>query len=210
MMLTVAWLFPPYSEQKGHSKKGCSLVLCQATHMPLWKAWLLLMDLFINSANVDWVPSVCQEPHYIREIIGNWTWYQTAGLTCLWEASVGGTKAQSPSQSPDLETVSQPTAVALRGGLAQTPVSLLFPGSQLYHLWNGGDQSPHSPLHWLGNMGLQCSHSLLFFKIIFKIYLFLTALGLYCGVRASLCGGFSCCGAQALGSVSFSSCGTRA
>ena len=84
MMLTVAWLFPPYSEQKGHSKKGCSLVLCQVTHMPLWKAWLLLMDLFINSANVDWVPSVCQEPHYIREIIGNWTWYQTAGLTaCL-------------------------------------------------------------------------------------------------------------------------------
>ena len=62
MMLTVAWLFPPYSEQKGHSKKGCSLVLCQATHMPLWKAWLLFMDLFINSTNVDWYHLCVRSP----------------------------------------------------------------------------------------------------------------------------------------------------
>ena len=37
-----------------------------------------------------------------------------------------------------------------------------------------------------------------FFKIYF-IYLFLSVLGLRCGTRASHCGGFSCCGARALG-----------
>ena len=31
------------------------------------------------------------------------------------------------------------------------------------------------------------------------VYLFLAALGLCCGARASHCGGFSCCGARALG-----------
>ena len=31
------------------------------------------------------------------------------------------------------------------------------------------------------------------------MYLFLAALGLRCGARASHCGGFSCCGTQALG-----------
>lgn len=43
-------------------------------------------------------------------------------------------KAQSHSQSPDLEAVSQPTAGMLLGGLAQTLVSLLFPRSQVSHL----------------------------------------------------------------------------
>ena len=38
-----------------------------------------------------------------------------------------------------------------------------------------------------------------FFKINLFIYLFLTALGLRCGARASHCGGLSCCAAQALG-----------
>ena len=32
-----------------------------------------------------------------------------------------------------------------------------------------------------------------------KFILFLAALGLRCGVRASHCGSFSCCGARALG-----------
>ena len=36
-----------------------------------------------------------------------------------------------------------------------------------------------------------------FNKFIYFIYLFLAALGLRCGVRASHCSGFSCCGAQA-------------
>ena len=36
------------------------------------------------------------------------------------------------------------------------------------------------------------------FFLIF-VYLFLAALGLRRGVRASHCGGFSCCGARALG-----------
>ena len=35
-------------------------------------------------------------------------------------------------------------------------------------------------------MGLQSSHSLLFLKVILFMYLFLTALGLYRGVLASL------------------------
>ena len=30
-------------------------------------------------------------------------------------------------------------------------------------------------------------------------YLFMAVLGLHCGARASHCGGFSCCGARALG-----------
>ena len=49
------------------------------------------------------------------------------------------------------------------------------------------------------------------------IYLFLAALGLCCGARASHCGGFSCYGAQALGAWAsvvaargLSSCGTQA
>ena len=37
--------------------------------------------------------------------------------------------------------------------------------------------------------------------IFFNIYLFLAALGLCCGVQASHCGGFSYCGAQALGAL---------
>ena len=41
--------------------------------------------------------------------------------------------------------------------------------------------------------------SYLFFFINLFVYLFLAALGLCCGVRASHCGGFSCCGARALG-----------
>ena len=67
--------------------------------------------------------------------------------------------------------------------------------------------------------------SLCCFFLIFKIYLFLSALGLHCcarafsscGVRASHCGGFSCCGPQALGArasvvvaLGLSSCGTWA
>ena len=35
--------------------------------------------------------------------------------------------------------------------------------------------------------------------ILLFIYLFMAVLGLRCGARASHCGGFSCCGAQALG-----------
>ena len=65
----------------------------------------------------------------------------------------------------------------------------------------------------------------LFYFIYFKIYLFLAALSLCCcalassscGVRASHCGGFSCCRAQALGTrasvvvaCGLSSCGSRA
>ena len=49
------------------------------------------------------------------------------------------------------------------------------------------------------------------------IYLFLAALGLRCGARASHCGGFSCCGTRALGARAsvvvahgLSSCGSRA
>ena len=38
-----------------------------------------------------------------------------------------------------------------------------------------------------------------FYLFIYLIYLFLAALGLHCGVQASHCGGFPCCGAQALG-----------
>ena len=62
--------------------------------------------------------------------------------------------------------------------------------------------------------------------IIIFLSLFLTVLGLHCCVwafsgcgkqgllssvlRASHSGGFSCCGAQALGQSDFSGCGTRA
>ena len=46
------------------------------------------------------------------------------------------------------------------------------------------------------------------------ILLFLAALGLHCGARASHCSGFSCCRALALGACALecrlSSCGTRA
>ena len=38
-----------------------------------------------------------------------------------------------------------------------------------------------------------------FNKFYVFIYLFLSVLGLHCCARASHCGGFSCCGAQALG-----------
>ena len=38
-----------------------------------------------------------------------------------------------------------------------------------------------------------------FVFIIYFIYLFFAVLGLRCGVRAPHSGGFSCCGAQALG-----------
>ena len=37
------------------------------------------------------------------------------------------------------------------------------------------------------------------FKFIYFIYLFLAALDLWCGARASHRSGFSCCGAWALG-----------
>ena len=62
-------------------------------------------------------------------------------------------------------------------------------------------------------------------KFIYLIYLFLAVLGLRCctrafsscGEQASHCGGFSCCGAQALGAQAsvvvahgLSSCGLRA
>ena len=43
------------------------------------------------------------------------------------------------------------------------------------------------------------SNSVLGFFINLFIYLFLAALGLRCGVWPSHCGGFSCCGARALG-----------
>ena len=49
------------------------------------------------------------------------------------------------------------------------------------------------------------------------MYLFLAALGLHCGARASHCGGFSCCRARALGARAsvvvahgLSSCGSWA
>ena len=49
-------------------------------------------------------------------------------------------------------------------------------------------------------------------KFIYFIYLFLAALGLRCGARASHCGGFSCCRAQALGARAsvVVACGSRA
>ena len=53
--------------------------------------------------------------------------------------------------------------------------------------------------------------------IYLSIYLFLAVLGLCCGAWASHCGGFSCCGARALGAWApavvahgLSSCGLRA
>ena len=56
-----------------------------------------------------------------------------------------------------------------------------------------------------------------FYKFIHFICLFLAALGLHCGARASHCGGFSCCGARALGARAsvvvarrLSSCGSWA
>ena len=56
-----------------------------------------------------------------------------------------------------------------------------------------------------------------FKKINLFIYLFLAVLGLCCCVRASHCGGFSCCAAQAVGTWAsvavayvLSSCGARA
>ena len=56
-----------------------------------------------------------------------------------------------------------------------------------------------------------------YFVLILFIYLFLAALGLHCGARASHCSGFSCCGARALGARAaiavargLSSCSTRA
>ena len=64
---------------------------------------------------------------------------------------------------------------------------------------------------------LLCVLCVSFFFLRSYIYLFLAALGLRCGVRASHCGGFSCCGAQALGTWAsvvvargLSSCGSRA
>ena len=49
------------------------------------------------------------------------------------------------------------------------------------------------------------------------VCLFMAALGLHCGARASHCGGFSCCRARALGTLAsvvvahgLSSCGSRA
>ena len=54
-------------------------------------------------------------------------------------------------------------------------------------------------------------------KFIYFIYLFLAALGFRCGAQASHCGGFSRCGARALGARAsvvaarrLSSCGSRA
>ena len=50
-------------------------------------------------------------------------------------------------------------------------------------------------------------HSFFFFINLFYLFLFLAALGLRCGARASHCSGFSYCGARRAG---FSSCGARA
>ena len=49
---------------------------------------------------------------------------------------------------------------------------------------------------WLSNIPL---YICIFFFLTLLIYLFLAAWGLRCSVRASHCGGFSCCGARALG-----------
>ena len=46
------------------------------------------------------------------------------------------------------------------------------------------------PLHWQADS---------FFYLNKFIYLFLAVLGLHCSARASHFGGFSCCGARALG-----------
>ena len=66
----------------------------------------------------------------------------------------------------------------------------------------------------------QQQHSFLsffFHKIIYLFNLFLAVLGLRCGMRASHCGGFYCCGARALGTQAsvvvahgLSSCGSWA
>ena len=84
------------------------------------------------------------------------------------------------------------------------------------------------PLHWQADpQPLRHQGSPLFFFLnncfcfynlfYLFIYLFLAALGLCCGAWAPHCGGFSCCGAQALGARAsvvavrgLSSCGSRA
>ena len=57
----------------------------------------------------------------------------------------------------------------------------------------------------------------MFVQLVHRFFGGWAALGLRCGVRASHCGGFSCCGAQALGvrasvvvAHGLSSCGSRA
>ena len=64
------------------------------------------------------------------------------------------------------------------------------------------------------NTFLQCQLEVTFsfFLFFLEFYLFLAALGLRCGVRASHCGGFSCCGVRASVLVAYelSSCGPRA
>ena len=69
-------------------------------------------------------------------------------------------------------------------------------------VWSGDEGSTHACQSCL-TPGFTVSFFLFFF------FLFMAELGLPCGVRASQCGGFSCCGARALG-AGFSSCDTRA
>ena len=73
------------------------------------------------------------------------------------------------------------------------------------------------PEHMKGFFRLFFVVVLFFNKFIYFIYLFLAALGLRCCARASHCGGFCCCGAQALGArasgvvaCGLRSCGSRA
>ena len=72
--------------------------------------------------------------------------------------------------------------------------------------------------HSLRHQGSPILTILFYFKIYLFIYFkFLAALGLRCCAQASHCSGFSCCGAQALGTQAsvvvarrLSSCGSRA
>ena len=58
---------------------------------------------------------------------------------------------------------------------------------------------PHHPRLCLPVHSFFYFKYLYFFKFSYFSYLFLGVLGLHCGAWASHCGGFSCCGARALG-----------
>ena len=75
---------------------------------------------------------------------------------------------------------------------SESMVRLEYWGAQYYPCANGS----------LLLVGGACLYLEIFFLInlfIFIYLLFLAVLGLHCGVQASHCSGFSCCGARALG-----------
>ena len=116
-----------------------------------------------------------------------------------------------------------PTSVSA-GTLTHQPPATLTLQTLPCPCWVLG-QIPFSKAHYflnptyesrVSNCYLVASFFFLKKKCLF-IYLFLAALGLCCCTRASHCGGFSCCRAQALGAWAsvvvarrLSSCGLRA